>query len=87
MIGSLEVMHEIIFTIPSVFQISISSIRLRFNLRKPRLSCVIQNSLKRSQFFVVNGTVNDKMVHNIVNDSFVYTSDSSLVKLSAMHTL
>ena len=60
MIGSLEVMHEIIFIIPSVFQISISSIRLRFNLRKPRLSCVIQNSLKRSQFFVVNGTVNDK---------------------------
>ena len=36
MIGSLEVMHELILTIPSVIQISsitsIGSIRFRFNL-------------------------------------------------------
>ena len=39
MIGSFEVMHEIIFTIPSVIQISsINSIRLRFNLRKETLT-------------------------------------------------
>ena len=39
MIGSLEAMHELIFTIPSVIQIcSISSIRLRFNLGKPQLT-------------------------------------------------
>ena len=39
MIGSLEVTHELLFTIPSVTEISsISSIRLRFNLGKPRLS-------------------------------------------------
>ena len=38
MIGSLEVMHEIISTILSVIQISsINSIRVRFNLGKPRL--------------------------------------------------
>ena len=41
MIGSLEVMHELIFTIPSVIQIcsisSIDSIQLSFNLGKPRL--------------------------------------------------
>ena len=41
MIGSLEVMHELISTIPSVIQIcsisSISSIRLGFNLGKPRM--------------------------------------------------
>ena len=41
MIGSSEVTHELIFTIPSVIQIctisSINSIRLRFNLEKPRL--------------------------------------------------
>ena len=37
-IGSLEVMYEFIFTIPSVIQISsISSIWLRFNLGKPRM--------------------------------------------------
>ena len=36
MIGSLEVTHELIFTIPSVIQIySINSIRLKFNLGKP----------------------------------------------------
>ena len=36
MIASLEVMHELIFTIPSVIQIcSISSIQLSFNLGKP----------------------------------------------------
>ena len=36
-ISSLEVMHNLIFTIPSVIQISlINSIRLRFNLGKPR---------------------------------------------------
>ena len=39
MIGSLEVTYELIFTIPSVIQISsINSIRLRFNLVKPRMS-------------------------------------------------
>ena len=36
MVGSLEVMHELIFTVPSVIQInsvsSINSIRVRFNL-------------------------------------------------------
>ena len=38
MIGSLEVTHELIFTIPSVIQIcSINSIRLRFNLEKPQI--------------------------------------------------
>ena len=41
MIGSLEVTHELIFTIPSVIQIcsnsSINSIRLRFYLGKPRI--------------------------------------------------
>ena len=41
MIGSLEVMHELMFTIPSVIQISsigsINSILLRFNLGKPRI--------------------------------------------------
>ena len=40
--GSLEVMHEIIFTIPSVIQFSsissINSIGLRFNLGKTRLN-------------------------------------------------
>ena len=36
MIGSLEVTHELIFTVPSVIQIrSINSISLRFNLGKP----------------------------------------------------
>ena len=36
MIGTLEVMQEIIFTSPSVIQISsINSIRLRFNTGKP----------------------------------------------------
>ena len=40
MIGSLEVMHEIIFTIPSVIQISsINSIRL--NIGKPRMNSVV----------------------------------------------
>ena len=42
MTGSLEVMHEVIFTIPSVIQISsissINSIRLRYNLGKPQLA-------------------------------------------------
>ena len=38
MIGGLEVTHDLIFTIPSVIQISsINSIRLRFNLGKPRI--------------------------------------------------
>ena len=38
MIGSLEVMHELIFTIPSVIQVcSIDSIRLGFNFGKPRV--------------------------------------------------
>ena len=41
MIGSLEVAHELIFTIPSIIQIcsisSVNSIRLRFNLGKPRM--------------------------------------------------
>ena len=45
MIGSLEVTHELIFTIPSVIQIcsisSINSIQLKFNLGKPRLICVV----------------------------------------------
>ena len=37
MIGSLEVTHELIFTIPSAIQnSSISSIQLRFNVGKPR---------------------------------------------------
>ena len=36
-IGSLEVMHELILTIPSVIQIS--SIQLRFSLGKPRIAC------------------------------------------------
>ena len=42
MTGSLEVTHEVIFTIPSVIQISsissINSIRLRYNLGKPQLA-------------------------------------------------
>ena len=41
MIGSLEVMQELIFTIPSVIQISsissINSIWLRFNFGKPQM--------------------------------------------------
>ena len=39
-IGSLEITHELIFTILSVIQnCSINSIRLRFNLGKPRFGC------------------------------------------------
>ena len=45
MTGSLEVTHEIIFTIASVIQISLISsinwIRLRFYLLKPRMSIVV----------------------------------------------
>ena len=45
MIDSLEVTHELIFTIQSVIQISsissIDSIRLRFNLGKPRLISIV----------------------------------------------
>ena len=38
LIGSLEVTHKLIFTIPNVIQISsINSIWFRFNLGKPRL--------------------------------------------------
>ena len=38
MIVSLDVMHKLIFNIPSVIQISsVSSIQLSFNLGKPRL--------------------------------------------------
>ena len=46
MIGTLDVTHRLIFTIPSVIQInSIRSIRLRFNLGKPRMLAV--NACKR----------------------------------------
>ena len=38
MIGSLEVTHKLIFTIPSVIQINL--IWLRLNLGKPRISYV-----------------------------------------------
>ena len=42
MIGSLEVKHEIILTIPSVIQISsINSNQLRFNLGKPQMNSII----------------------------------------------
>ena len=41
-ICSLKVTHELIFTIPSVIQISsFNSIRHRFNLRKPQLADVV----------------------------------------------
>ena len=42
MIDSLEVTHEMIFTIPSAIQISpINSIQLRFNLGKPRMALTV----------------------------------------------
>ena len=45
MIGSLEVIHVLFFTILSVIQIcSISSIQLNFNLVKPRLVGIIVDS-------------------------------------------
>ena len=45
MIGSLEVTHEIIFTIPSVIQISsINSIRLRFNIGKNSILLIYRDS-------------------------------------------
>ena len=54
MIGSLEVTHELIFTIPSVIQISsissINSIRLRFNLGKSQLIFI-----ERVSLFTVGG--------------------------------
>ena len=47
MIGSLEVTHDLIFAIPSVTQISsINSIRLIFNLGKPRLCACISGRSK-----------------------------------------
>ena len=44
MIGTLEVTHELIFTIPSVIQIrSINSIRLRIILEKPWMAVAYIN--------------------------------------------
>ena len=46
MIGSLEVTHELIFTIHSVIQFSsINSVRLRFNLGKSQLIFIERVSL------------------------------------------
>ena len=48
--GSLEVTHEQIFTIPSAIQISsISSIQLRFNLRKPQLDYSLAYKVSASE--------------------------------------
>ena len=45
MIDSLEVTHELIFTIRSVIQIySNNSIRLRFNLGKPKMYYVVRKA-------------------------------------------
>ena len=57
MIGSLEITHEFIFTIPSVIQISsIKSIQLIFNLGKPRLfaknyavNCIKMKEIKSTE--------------------------------------
>ena len=52
MIGSLEVTHELIFTIPSVIQMSsFNSIPLRFNLGKPQLSEGLNVNLFNFSFF------------------------------------
>ena len=58
MIGSLEVMYELTVTIPSVIQIcSISSIRLSFNLGKPRL-VMVNRSKTLSQLHTMNKPLN-----------------------------
>ena len=38
---------------------------------------------KRSQFSVINDTVNNKRDHNIVSDSFAHKPDGLLVKSDA----
>ena len=56
MIGSLEVTHELIFTIPIVIQISsINSIRLRFNLEESSLSCQVRKMNHKLAFMARMG--------------------------------
>ena len=58
MIGSLEVTHELIFTIPSVIQISlispINSIWLRFNLGKPLMITRVMITVAPFRFFTID---------------------------------
>ena len=78
MIGSLEVTHELIFTIPSVVQISsISSIRLRFNLWKPRIS--VARTLHESQWRIPFREIDSKKT--FIGKQFIINTTLAFLKL------
>ena len=69
MIGSLEITHELIFTIASVIQIctisSINSIQLRFNLGKPRINTCIRRDFNAA---LVESLIRDILVLHMLKE-------------------